>query len=86
MNEENNEIQTLEGTIVFQKNNIGTKSESVQPFLYVNQNQVIHLFMQNSNPFENNQLKEFDGKSVFVKGKIHNGTFVVESIENVKDF
>ncbi len=75
-------LQTLTGTIIFQKTNEGSKSESMQPFLYVNQNQVVHVFMNNSNPFENNSLQAYDGCNVTVEGYMNNETLVINSINS----
>ena len=75
-------LQTLTGTIIFQKTNEGSKSESMQPFLYVNQNQVVHVFMNNSNPFENNFLQTYDGCNVTVEGYMNNETLVINSINS----
>lgn len=78
--ENQEEIKTLTGTVIFQKTNEGSKSESIQPFLYVNQNEIVHIFMKNSNPFENKGLQEYDGKIVSAKGYYNNQTFVIEEI------
>ena len=75
-----NQSGELLGTVIFQKANAGSKSESVQPFLYISQDKIIHLFLKGSNPFENSRLKEYDGKFVSIKGKMSGGTFLVESI------
>ena len=79
--QEQENISTLQGTIIFLKQNTGSKSEKLQPFLYQGQAQLIPLFMANSNPFENNELKAFDGKSVQISGKMQNTTFVVQQIQ-----
>ena len=79
-NEFENSQQTLSGAVIFRKIDIGSKSESVQPFLYINQNQVIHIFKENSNPFENDILHQYDGKFVTLKGSLKENTFVIEEI------
>ena len=71
---------SISGTVIFQKINIDSKSESFQPFLYVNQNQVIHLYLKNSNPFENNLLHQYDGKFITVKGLMRENTFIIDQI------
>ena len=78
--ENKEELKSLTGTVIFQKINKGSKSESMQPFLYIKQNEIIHLFMQNSNPFENTNLQAYDGKVITVKGYFNNQSFVVEEI------
>lgn len=72
--------QTFTGTIIFQRTNEGSKSESMQPFLYINQNQIIHIFLKDSNPFENNSLQKYDGCNVTVEGYMNNDTFIINSI------
>lgn len=79
MNEEKS-IQSLSGTIIFQKANIDSKSESIQPYLYINKNQIIHLFMKDSNPFENNKLHTYDGCYVTIEGFMDKETFIIDSI------
>lgn len=68
------------GTVIFQKVNAGSKSESVQPFLYVNKDKVLHLFLKGSNPFENTKLQKFDGKYVSASGTFNGSTFIIENI------
>ena len=79
--DENESLETMNGTIIFQDVNIGSKSECRKPFLYVNQNEIFPLFMKNSNPFENNELKEFDGKQVSVTGFMNDKKFVITEIK-----
>lgn len=79
--DENESLETMNGTIIFQDVNIGSKSECRKPFLYVSQDDVVPLFMKNSNPFENNELKEFDGKQVSVTGYRSDKKFIVTEIK-----
>ncbi len=69
---------SISGTVIFQKINIDSKSESFQPFLYVNKGQIIHLFLKDSNPFESNILNQYDGKFITIKGFMKDNTFIVE--------
>ena len=69
---------SISGTVIFQKINIDSKSESFQPFLYVNKDQIIHLFLKDSNPFESNILNQYDGKFITIKGFMKDNTFIVE--------
>lgn len=78
--------QIFSGTVIFQKINEGSKSESTQPFLYINQNQIIHLFLKDSNPFENNNLQKYDGCNVTVEGYMDNDTFIIHSISSETTF
>lgn len=81
--ENQKETEILSGTIIFQKINDGSKSESLQPFLYISQTEVIHLYVKNSNPFENNELQKYDGKFVNVKGLYKEKDFIIEEISVV---
>ena len=81
MNDKSNDFEKLTGTVVFLLANIGSKSEGVLPFLYVNKEEKIKLFLKGDNPFENKGLLPYDGKAVEVVGmKKRNGTFVIEKI------
>ena len=74
------EIITLEGKVIFKPANEGSKSESLQPYLVVSDEKEIHLFLQDSNPFENNQLKSFEDKIITVEGVMKDNTFVIKKI------
>lgn len=79
------ENQVLEGTVIFKLANEGSKSESKLPFLQVLEDGLekeIPLYLKNSNPFENNKLKEYEGKSVKIEGYEKNGTFVISQISS----
>lgn len=69
------------GTIIFQKINEGSKSEKLQPFLYISKDEIIPIFFKGSNPFENNELAQFDGKLITVEGHIENTTFIIQKIK-----
>ena len=56
------------GTVVFLLSNIGTKSEGVFPFLYVNQNTKYKLHLRGDDSFEERGLFPYDGKRVKVSG------------------
>ena len=81
---QSNDLKTLTGTVVFLLTNIGSKSECVRPFLYINQNEILKTYFKGDNPFENLMLRPYDGKAVEVKGKLkRNQTFVIEQISVV---
>ena len=81
MNDNTNDSVKMTGTVVFLLENQGSKSECVLPFLYVNREEKIKLFLKGDNPFENTGLLAYDGKSIAVVGKKkRNGTFVIEQI------
>ena len=72
----------MEGTIVFLKIFVGTKSESLQPHLYLGEGKMIRLRKEGDNPFDNESLWPFDGKKVRVQGKVNEeGILYVESLE-----
>ncbi len=75
------EKNELTGTVIFQKTNANSKSESMQPFLYVNQNEIFQLYLENSNPFENNQLQKYDGKNITATGHFNEVTFIASQIK-----
>lgn len=56
------------GTLVFLKTNLHSKSESVQPFLYLNKDSMVQLYVKGDNPFENESLLPFDGQFITVDG------------------
>ncbi len=73
-----------QGIIFFIKINIGSKSESSQPFLYQGGGKFLRLFKQGDNPFVNESIKYFDGKSVKITGNFgENNLFYVNSIEEI---
>ncbi len=73
-----------QGIIIFLKTNIGSKSESLQPFLYQNGGKIIRLSKQGDNPFENESLKPFDGEKVKVTAEnITDEIMYIDSIEKI---
>lgn len=82
MDKDKNQLE-LEGTVVFIQMNAGSKSEAIQPVLYINENEYHQLYMENSNPFENNELRKFDGRKVNVKGVIENNKLTVFEINEI---
>lgn len=73
-----------QGIIIFSKINIGSKSESYQPFLYQGYGKFFLLRKRGDNPFVNESIKAFDGKRVRITGtKNENDVFLVESIEEI---
>lgn len=73
-------MEEKSGTIIFQKINEGSKSEKLQPFLYVSKDEIIPVFFKDSNPFENKELANFDGKQITVEGDTENSTFIIQKI------
>lgn len=76
------EKQKLVGTVVFLKTNEGSKSEAIVPFLYQGKDSSPQrIMLREDNPFENNGLTAYDGKTVELAGAIApSGTFLAETI------
>lgn len=72
----------LHGTIVFLKENEGSKSEAVVPYLYQNRDIALRkVMLKDDNPFENNAFAPYDGKSVEISGEVAlSGTFIVDEV------
>ena len=72
----------LKGTVIFLKENAGSKSEAMVPFLYQGRDVPLQkLILETDNPFENTGLLPHDGKSVDVWGKVApSGTFVIDEV------
>ena len=75
MNHDNNTVKTMVGTIIFVKQNIGSKSEETYPHLYQDRNHIIPIRIKGDNPFENGALVPFDGKTVEITGAFGRGRF-----------
>ena len=60
----------MRGIVVFLKTFCGTKSESVQPFLYLGRGETVRIHKEGDNPFENTSLLPFDGKEVVIEGEM----------------
>ena len=74
-----------EGIVVFIQTDTGSKSESVQPYLYQGNGEMVRLWKQGDNPFEQNALKPFDGKRVAITGETdENDVLCVRAIEEIK--
>lgn len=58
----------ITGTLVFLKTNLHSKSEAMQPFLYLNKDSIVQLYVKGDNPFENESLLPFDGQSITLEG------------------
>lgn len=78
--EKSEEKKILKGTVFFKKVDEGSKSERLQPFLKTDDEET-RMFLKDSNPFENNQLKAYEGKTVSAQGAFKNDVFIIDSIE-----
>jgi len=78
--------ERLSGVVVYLTENAGSKSEALLPHLYSGRERpLVVLMRRDDNPFENNGLAPYDGKSVTVVGERNqNGVFVVDEVtENI---
>ena len=56
------------GIIVFMLCDEKSKSECLQPFLYLGEGNFIRVWKKGDNPFENESFQAFDGKEVVLTG------------------
>ena len=84
-------IITLQGIVIFKLMNAGSKSEGNFPFLKLSDNTIppldrgispttIPIYLENSNPFENNTLKELEGKEITAEGFMKEYIFHITKI------
>jgi len=79
-----NTRETLTGTIVYLNDSVGSKSESVAPFLYRGRGaDPLSVYFIGDNPFENNRLAEYDGRRVELSGVMGERKFVVDDIKAI---
>ena len=60
----------LQGIVVFMPFDVGSKSETLAPILYLNRDKKIRLYKKGDNPFENSTFIDYDGKSVETQGEL----------------
>lgn len=77
--------QTLKGVVVFLRENEGSKSEAILPFLYQGKGaSLVRLFLKGDNPFENKGFTDCDGKTVELTGAFaRSTTFEVTDVKLV---
>ena len=74
----------LKGKIVFVESNPGSKSEGRYPYIELDTGDRAKIFALNDNPFQNNLLDGYDGKTVEVEGEFNeNCTFIASVINEV---
>ena len=71
---------TVTDKVIFKLANEGSKNESSQPYLLTSEGEEIHLYLEASNPFENNQLKKYEEKIITAEGMMKDNTFVIKEI------
>lgn len=73
---------TKTGIVEFILSNVGSKSEKMQPFLKEADGNLVEIFKETDNPFKNDSLKEYEGKTVTVTGDENEyGLFIIDTIE-----
>ncbi len=71
----------MHGILVFLDSDPGTKSASLQPYLYTGMGTLTRLYHEGDNPFEHESLRPYDGKAVCVSGEPnHNDILIIRSI------
>ncbi|MBO5851330.1 MAG: hypothetical protein J6R29_03240 [Clostridia bacterium] len=75
----------LQGIIVLRSANEQSKSAGVFPYLKLDNGDFIKIRKVKDNPFENDCLKEYEGKAVVLQGEYNeNNTFMVTEISEVE--
>ena len=76
----------MKGIIIFMQAKVGSKSEGVYPYLYVGNAELIKVYFEGDNPFENETLWRYDGEKVVLEGALkENNVFVITEISKDKD-
>ena len=71
----------LEGIIVFNFSNVGSKSEGLLPYLSTQEDKLVKIYFANDDPFTNPTLKELEGKKVAIEGDYDdNETLIINKI------
>lgn len=69
------------GTLFFELQDVGSKSEALRPVLREENGEICRLFLEGDNPFMNEGLKPYDGKTVTLDGEFdETDTFVVSHV------
>ncbi len=76
---------TKTGIVEFILSNVGSKSEKMQPFLREADGNLVEIFKESDNPFKNESLKEYEGKTVKVTGEENEyGLLIIDTIEVIE--
>ena len=72
------------GVIQFILSNVGSKSEKMQPFLKEADGTLVEVYKESDNPFNNETLKPYEGKTVTITGEENEyGLFIIDTIDVV---
>jgi len=81
---EKNILDRFSGVVVFLRSDIGSKSESMKPYLYQGRDiPLLPIRMKNDNPFENSSLVKFDGRRVIVHVVQNESRAIVDHVESI---
>ncbi len=74
----------MKGIVVFRHKNKGSKSEGNYPYLYLKNAEYLRIWRENDCSLFGDELKEFDGRYVFLDGYYNEcEIFIVSKIEIV---
>lgn len=72
------------GIIEFILSGVGSKSEKMQPFLKEADGNLVEIYKEGDNPFKNESLKPYEGKTVTITGEENEyGAFIIDTINLV---
>ena len=76
----------MDGIVVFNLANVGSKSEGLRPFLYQGKGNFQPIWLMDDFSLGGIELIPFDGKKVSVEGEIdENDIFLIKSIKENND-
>ena len=71
----------IKGTVIFKLTNVGTKSQSEQPFLRVQEGVEFRIMVKGDNPFMHDLLRPYENKEVDIDGKFNERkVFIITNI------
>ena len=76
----------LKGKIVFDRSDIGSRSEWVYPFIQLEDGEMIKILIEDEDPFESETLRALEGKLVIAEGEISDsGAFIATEVKECED-
>jgi len=76
----------IKGTVIFKLTNKGTKSESEQPFLRVQEGVEFRIMAKGDNPFMHDILRPYENRDVEIDGRFNERRiFIVTDIKELDD-
>ncbi len=77
-------MSKIKGFVKLQVFAEGSKSESLRPYILFGNGGKLLLYKKDDNPFENQSLKDFIDKFVYIEGELVNEVFEVETIRIIE--